>query len=74
MTDIKNELAAAAGCDDALLRLRTVCALVGLAPTPLKKLIHRGEFEPPIRLGPTVHRWRAGAVKAWLQAKAGNVL
>jgi predicted DNA-binding transcriptional regulator AlpA len=68
--NLETELAAAASCDDALLRLRTVCALTGLATTPMKKRIAMGDFPAPVRLGSTTHRWRAGDVRGWIRAQS----
>ena len=70
--NLQIELAAAASCDDALLRLRTVCALTGLATTPMKKRIAMGDFPAPVRLGSTTQRWRSGEVRAWLRAQSGT--
>lgn len=59
----------AAQIADALLRLPTVQALVGLSKTTIYALAAKGEFPQPIRRGNRCTRWRSGDVTAWLQAQ-----
>jgi prophage regulatory protein len=59
----------AAQLADALLRLPTVQAIVGLSKTTIYTLVARGDFPPPIRRGNRCTRWRSADVTAWLQAQ-----
>lgn len=59
----------AAQVADALLRLRTVEAIVALKKTSIYSLMARGEFPQPIRRGNRCTRWRSADVTAWLQAQ-----
>jgi prophage regulatory protein len=59
----------AAQIADALLRLPTVQAVVGLSKTTIYTLVSRGEFPQPIRRGNRCTRWRSVDVTAWLQAQ-----
>ena len=60
----------AANDPDALLRMATVCALTGLSPATIFRKTAAGAFPAPIRDGARCTRWRAGSVRAWLQARA----
>lgn len=59
----------AAQIADALLRLRTVQALVALSKTTIYALVARGDFPQPIRRGNRCTRWRSADVTTWLQAQ-----
>jgi prophage regulatory protein len=59
----------AAQLADALLRLPTVQAVVGLSKTTIYTLVARGDFPEPIRRGKRCTRWRSADVTAWLQAQ-----
>jgi prophage regulatory protein len=59
----------AAQLADALLRLPTVQAIVGLSKTTIYMLVARGDFPQPIRRGSRCTRWRSADVTAWLQAQ-----
>lgn len=61
----------AAQISDALLKLNTARALMGVGKTKLYELFRAGELTP-IRLGKRCTRLRAGDVQAWLQAQANN--
>ena len=63
---LQAELAAAASCDSALMRMATTCALAGLRPTHVGALVKRGQFPRPVKLSAKVVRWKAGDVKKWL--------
>lgn len=60
----------AAQIADALLKLQTVQALVGLSKTSIYARMSAGTFPAAIRQGTRCTRWRAGDVQAWLQAQA----
>jgi prophage regulatory protein len=59
----------AAQLADALLRLPTVEAVVGLSKTTIYTLVARGDFPQPIRRGNRCTRWRSADVTAWLRAQ-----
>lgn len=62
----------AAQIADALLKLQTVQALVGLSKTSIytRMSANPPTFPQAIRQGTRCTRWRAGDVQAWLQAQA----
>lgn len=51
---------------ERLLRLPEVEGLVGLRKSKLYDLVKRGQFPAPVRLGPRSVRWKASAVRAWI--------
>lgn len=53
----------------ALLRLPSVCALVGLSKSQVYRLIRAGEFPAAIHLGPNSVAWPAEFVHAWIASK-----
>lgn len=59
----------AAQIADALLRLRTVQAVVGLSKSTIYALVARDAFPQPIRRGTRCTRWRSADITAWLQAQ-----
>lgn len=59
----------AANNPNALLRIGTVCSLVGLSPATIYRLIAERRFVEPIRLSARCTRFRAGEVMAWLAAQ-----
>lgn len=54
---------------DALLKVGTVCALVGLSESTIRRKVASGHFPKPVKDGPRYTRWVAGSVTAWLRAK-----
>jgi len=58
--------------DEALIRLPTVCALTGLAPSTIWRKIKEGKFPSPVR-HPSSNRiavWQFGAVRRHLAEQA----
>jgi prophage regulatory protein len=53
---------------NALLKIRTVTAVVGLSDSSVRKLIREGSFPKPIRFGQRCSRWRSADINRWLQA------
>lgn len=53
----------------ALLRLPSVCSLVGLSKSQVYRLIRAGEFPAAIRLGANSVAWPAERVHAWVADK-----
>ena len=52
-----------------LLRLPSVCALVGLSKSQIYRLIRAGEFPAAISLGANSVAWPAEQVHAWIAEK-----
>lgn len=52
-----------------LLRLPSVCALVGLSKSQIYRLIKAGEFPAAIQLGANSVAWPAERVNAWIAEK-----
>lgn len=52
-----------------LLRLPSVCALVGLSKSQVYRLIRAGEFPSPVRIGANSVAWPAERVNAWVHEK-----
>ena len=59
----------AANNPNALLQVRTVCALAGLSRATIYRLIAERRFVEPVRLSARCTRFRAGEVMAWLAAQ-----
>lgn len=57
---------------DALLKISTVSAIVGLSATAIRRRVSAGEFPQPIRFGSRCTRWRAGDITSWLKSVAGE--
>jgi prophage regulatory protein len=54
---------------DALLRIQTVAQATGLSSATLYRKLAAGQFPVPVRLGQRCTRWKASAVRAWIQAQ-----
>ena len=52
-----------------ILRCSEVLARIGLGKTTLYKLIGRGEFPRPVRLGPQAVGWKESEVAEWLESR-----
>jgi prophage regulatory protein len=52
-----------------LLRLPSVCALVGLSKSQIYRLIRAGEFPAGISLGANSVAWPVEQVHVWISAK-----
>lgn len=57
-----------------MLRLREVTRITGLARSTVYKLIHDGDFPPPIKLGARAVAWRSDAVNGWIQDRTNASL
>ena len=55
--------------DEALLNIATVSQAVGLSASSIYRKIASREFPEPIRLGQRCTRFKASAVRAWIQAQ-----
>lgn len=52
---------------EPLLNKREVAQALGLSTRTLERLVSLRQFPPPLKLGPTTVRWRAQAVRAYLE-------
>lgn len=51
---------------ERLIRIREVCATVGLMKSKIYDMSAKGEFPPRIQLSPRAVVWQASAVQAWI--------
>jgi prophage regulatory protein len=52
-----------------VLRLREVCARYGLGRSTVYRMMERGDFPQPIRLGPNAVGWRIEDLEEWLSSR-----
>lgn len=52
-----------------ILRWREVIARLGVSRPTIERAIRRGEFPPPLRLGPRAVGWDERDVEAWLRSR-----
>lgn len=55
----------------ALLPLPVVCTLISMCAASVYKMVKKGTFPPPIKVG-HASRWKAAQVHAWMQAHGGG--
>jgi prophage regulatory protein len=55
--------------DSLALRSPELCALVGVSPRTVHRLVARGEFPPPRKLGDRCVAWLRSEVETWLAAR-----
>lgn len=53
--------------DDALLKINEVSAATSLSAPTIYRRLRDGTFPAPIHLSRRCTRWRAGAVRRWIQ-------
>ncbi|HHK9512583.1 helix-turn-helix transcriptional regulator [Morganella morganii] len=63
-----NTTTAASLLDDPLVEMKEITKLTGLTDKWFYKLIQKGQFPKPIKLG-NRSRWLTSEVDAWLQAR-----
>ena len=54
---------------DRLLRRRKVEKITGLGRSSIYRLMQKGEFPRPVRVGPAAVRWRESEVNAWVESR-----
>ena len=54
---------------DRLLRLREVKEITGMSRSHIYRLMQKGDFPRPVRIGPTAVRWRESEVNAWVESR-----
>ena len=52
---------------DPILRIKDVMQITTLSRTTLYRLMGRGDFPPPLKLGPNARGWRRSEVEAWVE-------
>lgn len=52
--------------NDRILRVQEVVDLVNVHRATLYKMMGRGEFPRPLRLGPSARGWRKSDIDAWM--------
>lgn len=55
--------------NDRLLRRRQVEEITGLSRSSIYRLMRKGEFPSPVRVGPSAVRWKASDISAWLESR-----
>jgi prophage regulatory protein len=53
----------------SVLRTTDVCSSLRISRTTLHRLRERGDFPPPIKLGPNSVGWLSSDVQAWLESR-----
>lgn len=54
---------------EIFLRIRSVCARVGLARSTVYMLVQRGDFPKPVKLGGRASAWSSSEIEQWQQAR-----
>lgn len=57
---------------DALLTVRTVCAVSSLSESSIRRGVAVGTFPAPVKRGKRCTRWVSSDVTAWLRAQRGE--
>jgi prophage regulatory protein len=53
-----------------ILRMPQVLEKLGISRSPFLKMIGRGEFPKPVKVGPKLNGWPEHEVDAWIQNRA----
>ena len=53
-----------------ILDQKTILASLGISKTTLWRMIGRGEFPQPIKIGERLNGWRVETFEQWLESKA----
>lgn len=57
---------------NAILRMKDLRPLVGLAPSSIYEQVKAGTFPKPIKLAPRSVGWLAAEVQAWVEERAAR--
>lgn len=52
---------------ERLLTRQEVARVISVGIPTLDRMVKRGEFPRPVKVGPQLVRWSAGTVQAWIQ-------
>ncbi|WP_103763177.1 helix-turn-helix transcriptional regulator [Roseovarius confluentis] len=59
---------------DKILRCREVQQAIGLSRSTIYRMIERGDFPRPQKLGLRAIGWRQSAIDGWLNARAVGIM
>ena len=54
---------------DRLLRRRDVEDITGLSRSSIYRLMRKGEFPLPVKVGPSAVRWKESDITVWLESR-----
>ena len=54
---------------ERLLRRREVEEITGIGRSSIYRLMKKGKFPRPVRIGPAAVRWRASDITAWMESR-----
>lgn len=54
---------------ERLLRRREVETITGLSRSTIYRLMQKGDFPKPVRIGPGAVRWKVSDIKAWIESR-----
>ena len=54
---------------DRLLRRREVERITGMSRASIYRLMQRGEFPRPVKVGSTAVRWKKSDIAAWIESR-----
>ena len=57
--------------DAFVMRAQDVQTALGISRWTLARLVERGEFPAPVRIGKRIQRWRNTDVETWLSERQG---
>ena len=67
-TLVKSEIATRDLCSGMLLRIGTVCKLVGVSRSTVYRWISEGSFPEPVRVSERAVRWQIDDIEEWRNA------
>jgi excisionase family DNA binding protein len=50
---------------------KQIAERIGVSRQTIWRWVSQGDFPPPVKLGPSVTRWKTSAVDAWLAEREG---
>ena len=54
---------------DRLLRRRDVERITGMSRASIYRLMHKGEFPRPVKVGSTAVRWKESDIADWIESR-----
>ena len=55
--------------EERLLRRRQVEEITGMSRSSIYRLMQKGKFPRPVRIGPAAVRWKASDITAWMESR-----
>lgn len=65
MSEALKKKVAASSAQPVVLREADVLKMLGVSDSTLARMVKRGEFVPPVKLGPKLRVWLVEDVTAW---------